>query len=206
MHRRVCYIVGAGDFTRRGLIPGRGDLLLAADGGLTALQKAGLTPDLLLGDMDSLNGPVSDVPVLRYPIKKDDTDMALAIRYAHERGFRHFRLYGASGGRQDHTQANLQLLAALAQERYEARLVAPDYTVYAVSGGTLYLTGLTAGRTVSVFCTGDTASGVTLRGLQWELTNARLLGTNPLGVSNRAAGEWASVGVRNGTLLVFVMR
>lgn len=206
MNTGICYIVGAGDFTARGLKPGPGDLLLAADGGYSALRRTGLTPHLLLGDMDSLRNPVQDVPVMRYPRHKDDTDMALAIRHARALGFRRFRLYGAAGGRQDHVQANLQLMTALAQSRCEVRLIDRDFTVYAVSGGTLYLTGLTRGNTVSVFCAGDRATGVTLRGLDWEVTDARLTGQNPLGVSNRAAGDWASVTVRKGALLVFVMR
>ncbi|NLB37655.1 MAG: thiamine diphosphokinase [Clostridiales bacterium] len=206
MRTGLCYIVGAGEFTPRGLWPTANDLVLAADGGYEALKDAGIAPHLLLGDMDSFSGKAPGVPVLRFPKHKDDTDMALAIRHARRLGYRRFRLYGASGGRQDHVQANLQLMAALAHAHCEVRLVAPQYTVHAVSGGTLYLTGLVKGRTVSVFCAGDAATGVTLRGLQWEVTDARLTGHNPLGVSNRAAGDWASVAVKKGILLVFVMR
>ena len=79
---KTCYIVGAGDFTSRGLAPAEGDLLIAADGGYDWLRQSGLTPDFLLGDLDSL-GVLPSLPaktkLLRYPVEKDDTDTALAL-------------------------------------------------------------------------------------------------------------------------------
>ncbi|MGI6655177.1 MAG: thiamine diphosphokinase [Christensenellales bacterium] len=206
MRSGICFIVGAGEFTCRGLKPARGDLLLAADGGYEALHAQGLSSHLVIGDMDSLRRRPQGVSALRFPSRKDETDMALAIRLAQGMGFRKFRLYGATGGRQDHFQANLQLLSALARSRYDARIVAPNFTVYAIAAGTLRLHGLHRGQTVSVFCAGDEALGVTLRGLAYEITNARLTGDNPLGVSNQAAGDTAHISVRRGTLLAFVMR
>ena len=206
MRSGICFIVGAGEFTCRGLKPARDDLLLAADGGYEALHAQGLSPHLVIGDMDSLRRRPQGVSALRFPSRKDETDMALAIRLAQGMGFRKFRLYGATGGRQDHFQANLQLLSALARSRYDARIVAPNFTVYAIAAGMLRLHGLHRGQTVSVFCAGDEALGVTLRGLAYEITNARLTGDNPLGVSNQAAGDTARISVRRGTLLVFVMR
>ena len=68
---KTCYIVGAGDFTSRGLAPAEGDLLIAADGGYDWLRQSGLTPDFLLGDLDSL-GVLPSLPaktkLLRYPV------------------------------------------------------------------------------------------------------------------------------------------
>ena len=84
----TCYIVGAGDFTPRGFAPVPGDLVLAADGGYRALYSLGYTPDLLLGDFDSLGDlPLPpDLPVLRFPARKDDTDTGLALRHGLDRG------------------------------------------------------------------------------------------------------------------------
>ena len=79
MEQRVCYVVGAGDFHPRGLTPGPGDLVIAADGGFAALKGLGLTPDLVVGDFDSL-GHVPDHPhVVTLPVEKDDTDMQSAL-------------------------------------------------------------------------------------------------------------------------------
>lgn len=132
----TCYIVGAGDFTPRGFAPVPGDLVLAADGGYRALCSLGYTPDLLLGDFDSLGDlPLPpDLPVLRFPARKDDTDTGLALRHGLDRGFRDFALYGCAGGRVDHLLANLQSMARVSRLGATIRLAAPEYDAWALTG------------------------------------------------------------------------
>lgn len=132
----TCYIVGAGDFTPRGFAPVPGDLVLAADGGYRALYSLGYTPDLLLGDFDSLGDlPLPpDLPVLRFPARKDDTDTGLALRHGLDRGFRDFALYGCAGGRVDHLLANLQSMARVSRLGAAIRLAAPEYDAWALTG------------------------------------------------------------------------
>ena len=122
----TCYIVGAGDFTARGFAPGPGDLILAADGGYRALYRLGTTPDLLLGDFDSLgDAPLPPgLPVLRFPVRKDDTDTGLALRHGLMLGFRDFALYGCAGGRTDHLLANFQSMARVSRLGASVRLAA----------------------------------------------------------------------------------
>ena len=132
----TCYVVGAGDFTPRGFAPGPGDLVVAADGGYRALYSLGYTPDLLLGDFDSLGDlPLpADLPVLRFPARKDDTDTGLALRHGLDRGFRDFALYGCAGGRVDHLLANLQSMARVSRLGAAIRLAAPEYDAWALTG------------------------------------------------------------------------
>ena len=218
----TCYIVGAGDFTPRGFAPVPGDLVLAADGGYRALYSLGYTPDLLLGDFDSLGDlPLPpDLPVLRFPARKDDTDTGLALRHGLDRGFRDFALYGCAGGRVDHLLANLQSMARVSRLGATIRLAAPEYDAWALTGpapdasgpaphapdgpaATLTLPDRPGGTLVSVFCHGDRAEGVTLTGLSYPLDGADLTGDFPLGVSNRRLeGRPATVSVRRGTLLI----
>ena len=229
----TCYIVGAGDFTARGFAPGPGDLILAADGGYRALYRLGTTPDLLLGDFDSLGDvPLpANLPVLRFPARKDDTDTGLALRYGLEQGFRDFALYGCAGGRTDHLLANFQSMARVSRLGATIRLAAPDYDAWSLTApcaaapgnpcaapgtcapapcaapnapATLTLPPRPGGTLVSVFCHGDRAEGVTLTGLAYPLSDAVLTGDVPLGVSNRRLdGQPATVAVRRGTLLIF---
>ena len=119
----ACYIFGAGDFDGLEERPGAEDYVIAADGGYTACRRAGVEPQLLLGDFDSL----AEVPALphveRVPVEKDDTDMMLAIKRGLERGETLFHLYGGMGGqRTDHTVANLQALLYLADHGAEGWL------------------------------------------------------------------------------------
>ena len=193
----VCYIVGALPVAH---LPEKqpGDLLIAADAGLSRLH--GLTPDLAVGDFDSLGYVPEGVPVLRHPVRKDDTDTLLAVREGLERGYRRFVLLGASGGRLDHTLANLQVLQFLADRGARGFLQGDTDCAAVVSGETLCLSGGT-GR-VSVFALAASVSGVTLSGLDYPLCDATLSDRFPLGVSNAfLPGQTARVTVAGGRLL-----
>ena len=204
---RVCYLVGAGAFTARGLHPVQGDCVIAADGGYTTLAKRGIVPDLLVGDFDSLKQIPEDVPRKAYRPEKDDTDMALALEEGIARGYRSFAFYdGASGGRADHTHANLQILGGASKKWAGLQDGMPPPTMcMPLPNGSLRAPKGKSGRVVSVFCHGNRADGVTLRGLKYPLTDAVLTSDRPLGVSNETTGEDAVITVKTGTLLVYVM-
>ncbi|HPJ03753.1 MAG TPA: thiamine diphosphokinase [Candidatus Limiplasma sp.] len=201
----VCYLIGAGSFTLRDLYPNAGDFVIAVDGGFSAAVASGITPDLLVGDFDSLAQIPGDIPVKAFPPEKDQTDMALALEEGMARGYCSFRFYGAGGGREDHTYANLQLLSSAARRGCTCQMVCPEYDVYALTNGSLRLPLQTAGKIVSVFSHGDKAEGVTLEGLKYPLKDATLTCDMPLGVSNETTGENPMITVQNGTLLIYVM-
>jgi thiamine pyrophosphokinase len=201
----ICYLVGAGSFILRGFYPANGDFVIAADDGYSALKSHGFTPDLLVGDFDSLKQIPPGIPCKAYSSEKNDTDLALALSEGMARGYRTFSLYGASGGREDHTHANLQLLGGASKKGCACKMVCPEYDVYAITDETLRLPKHVSGTIVSVFCHGDRAEGVTLEGLKYPLTDAVLSCDRPLGVSNETAGGEALISVRSGTLLVYVL-
>lgn len=181
--------------------PEEGDLLLAADGGLTHLERRGLTPHLIVGDFDSLGRVPEGNNIIRHPVEKDDTDTMLAIKTGLERGYRDFVLYGCLGGRLDHAYANLQALVFLARRGASGWLLGEGLAVTAIRNGRLDF-GADHEGVISVFCPDGEARGVTLTGLHYPLRNAVLTSAFPLGVSNRFTGEAASVSVEDGTLLV----
>ncbi|NLG03515.1 MAG: thiamine diphosphokinase, partial [Clostridia bacterium] len=63
----ACYIVGAGDFDRDRFTPSPGDYIIAADGGYRHLSDAGISPDLVLGDFDSLDMIPLHHKLMKYP-------------------------------------------------------------------------------------------------------------------------------------------
>ena len=143
------------------------------------------------------------MPIVRHPAEKDDTDLALAADEAIRRGATELYIYAALGGRLDHTVANLQLLASLAARGIRATLFGADGTaVTALASGESAAFSPRAGL-LSVFAFGGTASGVTLSGVKYPLSDATLTPDRPLGVSNEFVGEAASVAVKAGTLLLF---
>ena len=195
-----CVIFCAGGFEKLALPIGEDDYILAADGGFSHLQKLGLNPHGILGDFDSLGYVPENAQV--FPVEKDDTDSMLAVRKGLELGYKEFILYGAlDGPRLDHTIANLQTLLFLESQGAKGTLVGLKYWITTVKDGILRLPNAENG-VVSVFCLGEKAKGVTIRGLQYELENGSLDSSFPLGVSNHFVGKEATVAVENGTLIV----
>ena len=176
------------------------DFIIAADGGFVHTQKLGITPDIILGDFDSLGYTPDQANV--FPVEKDDTDAMLAVRRGLQLGYRKFVLYGSlDGPRLDHTVANFQTLQFLADRDAAGYLVGSGQLVTVVKNGSLTFPAGMEG-TISVFCMGKDAEGVTLEGLYYPLENGTLTAGFPLGVSNHFTGAEAAITVRNGSLLV----
>ena len=195
-----CVIFCAADFD--GLLEplDESDFIIAADGGLNHTKQLGIVPDAILGDFDSLGYVPVGANV--YPVEKDDTDAMLAVRLGLKQGCREFLLYGSlDGPRLDHTVANFQTLQYLADRDAQGYLVGTDTLVTVIKNGTLRFPAGCAG-TVSVFCHGSDARGVTLTGLYYPLENGTLTPGFPLGVSNHFTGEEACIAVKDGSLLV----
>ena len=166
---------------------GEEDFVIAADGGLRHTQALGLTPDCILGDFDSLGYVPAGAKV--FPTRKDDTDSMLAIREGLSRGYRTFTLYGAlDGERLDMTVANYQALMFLAREGARGVLVGRRFLAAVVRNGSLeFPAGLDG--TISVFCLGKDARGVTIRGLSYPLENAASPPTFPWGSATGSPGS-----------------
>jgi thiamine pyrophosphokinase len=175
------------------------DYVIAADGGLEHLKALSLTPDAILGDFDSLGYVPQGAQV--FPVEKDDTDAMLAVRHGLQRGFREFLIYGGlDGQRLDHTVANYQTLQYIANNGAKGYLIGKDYIVTVIKNETIRFP-MTAEGILSLFCLGEDARGVSLRGLQYPLENGTLSSGFPLGVSNHFVGEETEIQVEDGSLL-----
>lgn len=200
----TCVIFCAGGFTGLAEPLQKDDFLMAADGGLVHLQTLGLTPDGILGDFDSLGYVPQGAKV--FPVEKDDTDAMLAVRQGLSLGYGRFVLYGSlDGPRLDHTVANFQTLQFLADCGAEGWLAGNTYMATVLKNGTLRFPAEAEGI-ISVFCLGQDAEGVNIRGLQYGLENGILRAGFPLGVSNHFAGTEAEIHVEKGSLLVLYDR
>ena len=198
---KSCHIVGAGECNELIIKKESGDLIIAADGGYAYLEKAGIKPDIAIGDFDSLNfSPVCEKVIKLNPIK-DITDMYAAVNVGIKEGYSCFHLYGATGGRIDHTIANIQLIASLAQNKMKAFIHDGNTVITAVCNDSLEFSTENKGY-ISVFSHSEKCSGVFLKGLKYTLENAELTNTFPLGVSNEFIGEKSEIIIDNGTAIV----
>ena len=180
--------------------------VIAADGGASALLRAGIIPDLVIGDLDSLNSAEQEAleaagaELRRFPRAKDETDLELALLEAAAQGFRSIDILGALGGRWDHTLANVALLAmeplrgrrvCLLDQRQMLYLVRDQAIIRGQRGDTISLIPLTAA-----------VQGITTHGLQYALDNATLSFEHARGISNVLLEPPAHVSIGAGLLLI----
>lgn len=190
--------------------------LAAADGGLNFLIQHHIKPDYWVGDMDSLvscqgrEQASSMVDLETYlsavkhdivPVEKDDTDMALAVAKAYEKGYGNMLMFGGCGGRRlSHSFANIQLMCKYEALGCHIRMMAESYQAEILKNGKLEYSPSMRGN-VSVLCLSDCATGVVIEGLKYEY-NGNLTNQVALGVSNHFVGEAASISVEEGILLL----
>lgn len=196
----TCYIVGAGEFYGS-FAPQDCDLVIAADGGYAELRRRGISCDLLVGDMDSLDTPPTELEIIRHPVEKDETDMHLAYLEGKRRGYTHFAIYGGVGGRADHTFANYCLLSYIRGDGCRAVMYDKQSKAYVIKNEVTRVVG-ESGKGISIFAFGGLASGVTIRGLYYELSDGTLTPSFPIGVSNHFLDKPAEIEVTDGELLI----
>ncbi len=200
--KKTCIVFGAGACD--GPVPRYDEscFYIAADAGFLAMQKAGVTPDLLIGDFDSLGNDLpAGIPVIRLPVEKDVTDTDAAAAEGIKRGCTDFVFYGVLGGRPDHSLANLSLLARLSQQGFTAKAYGAGFEIAAVTNGRI---SFPAGRkgAAAVFSWTDESRGVTIEGFKYTLRNGTLRSNFALGACNSFTGGEAFVEAEDGTLLV----
>lgn len=199
---KTCYIIGAGNCSVKPK-PSEGDLVIAADGGYDTLYNFGMKPDLLIGDLDSIDSIPRGVEILRYPTKKDETDMHLAYLEGARRGYEYFKIFGGTGGRADHTYANYCLLMFIRDNGGRAELIDDLGGAFVIKNEKIKLSGK-PGRHLSVFPLGGVAHGVSISGAEYEAAGIDLSPSFPLGVSNRFKDSPVEIEVDDGYLLVMI--
>lgn len=202
-YRSVCYVFGAGKMYVDSPCPdlADGDYVIAVDGGFTSVGQLRLTADVLIGDFDSLCELPDHPNIIRLPQEKAVTDMMAALDYGLEKGYRIFRIFGGTGGRIDHTLANIQCLARLSQRGARGFLYEEHCVITAITDGSISFTEGCNGY-VSVFAHGGEAAGVDITGLKYGLSAALLKNTFPLGTSNELTGLPGRISVEDGTIIV----
>ena len=180
---------------------------IACDRGYVHALRAGVRPDLILGDFDSYTGALPEgAEILRLPVEKDDTDTMSAVRHALDLGYRHIRIYCALGGRLDHLYANIQTCAFAAAHGARAELAGDDTHVYVLPGGKIELP-YRRGWSLSIFAVTDEVHGISVTGAKYTLSDAVITNAFPIGTSNEwLPGETVTVRADSGIYAVMLCR
>lgn len=183
------------------------DLLIAADGGAESITAAGLRPQLLVGDFDSIDDgtraslEAAGIETLILPVAKDETDTEVALRLAVEWGAARITVYGALGGpRLDHLVAALLLLKAEWLASVDVRLVDERHEVFLAMGDCV-VEGA-AGDLVSLLPLSSVVEDIRTEGLLYPLDGEPLSQGAARGVSNELLGDRARITHGSGDLLV----
>lgn len=186
-------------------------ILIAADGGAEHCLSLGWTPDVLVGDFDSLPAETVDrlaaggVEVIRHPVEKDATDLELAIQLAISRGMGDLLILGAVGDRWDQSLASFLLLERYAESTHSIRLIDGSQEAFLIRAGREQIVLGTPGDVVSLMPLLQDAGGITTRGLAYPLLDEPLILGSTRGVSNVLLADEASVELRSGALVCVVI-
>ncbi|HYR95044.1 MAG TPA: thiamine diphosphokinase [Methylomirabilota bacterium] len=183
-------------------------LVVAADGGSLTLDRWGVVPDLLVGDLDSVSSEKAaelgrrGARIIPYPPQKDQSDLELAMRHALESGADDIVILGAFGGRLDHALANVLLLADPAYRGVGIRAIQGESQIRAAYGPSEMALRGPAGSLVTLLPVRADANGVRSRGLLYPLNRETLHFGRSRGLSNIVTSLPASVSLESGVLLV----
>jgi thiamine pyrophosphokinase len=181
------------------------ELIIAADGGARNALSAGVTPHVVIGDLDSLLDTDraqlerSGAQLIVYPARKDYTDLELALRYARTRQATEIVIFSALGGRWDQSLANLMLLTLPELAEVPTRIVDHALAVQVIRDRA-EITGR-VGDTLSLIALKGDAHGVTIEGCEYPLNDAALPFGATLGISNVFARPTACITVKQGQIL-----
>jgi thiamine pyrophosphokinase len=204
-------VIVAGGESRTPISAPDGSTVIAADSGFDHAIEAGLTVDLLIGDLDSISAEgrrtaeVSGVEVVTHPRDKDATDLELAMSAALERDPTGIDVYGGEGGTLGHLLAGAMALTSDRLAGVDVRWhIASGVVVVARPGHPATVSG-EAGNRVTIVPVGD-VMGVRTDGLRWGLEGEALVRGSTRGVSNELDSDRATVRIDSGVAFVVAER
>ncbi|MBN2557170.1 MAG: thiamine diphosphokinase [Clostridia bacterium] len=183
------------------------DFIVCADKGAEYAFFYGIRPHLIVGDMDSVDKSYIELPdspaVIVSPREKDLTDTHLAVIKALEAGADDITLICATGLRSDHGLANIRLLLLINECGATGRIVDDINTIMLCDRETIFEGK--SGLTVSLLAASDRVEGITLRGFKYPLKDKTAKMAWTTGISNEIVSDRASINIKSGMLLVFVI-
>lgn len=181
--------------------------IIGADGGCNHLFKMNITPNYIVGDLDSIKREVieyyenKNVTFKRYPSHKDETDSEICIYLAKLLRADEIDLFATLGGRIDHTLANIGLMNYIKENNMKPRILTSEEEILMVKNETINLKGK-KGDTISVISINGESKGVTLKKLEYPLDNATVNHLSPLGISNVMLEDECIISIKDGCALI----
>ena len=178
-------------------------LYVAADSGIETAWRLGVAPDIIIGDFDSAEASSLALfagEIIRYPAEKDDTDSMLCVKYALGRGCKDIVIVGGTGGRIDHTLANLALLKYIGRHGGAGVVTDGHNRVRYLAGGSMRV--YEGYKYISVLPISRELRGVSMAGFKYNLDNGCVSYDEPYTVSNEIAGGYGEIIIAEGEAFI----
>lgn len=205
MNNKRCIIIGSSPDTDIEVIRRyirENDFIACADGGYLYAKRLGITPPLIVGDFDSSERPgYSNTKIITLPVRKDDTDTVSVVKECLKTGAEEFLLFGMTGGRFDHTLANLSVLYKLSKQSKTAYLIDKNSITRVLSAGKTVIEGK-KGYGFGIFPFACEEIILSLSGFEYNLDNGRITADHPVGVSNTIVSDKAEIDIIFGTAVI----
>lgn len=180
------------------------DFIVCADGGTRHALSMGLTPHIIIGDMDSLPKNFSlstfNGEVIVYPKDKNETDLELAINHAITLKPDEIIIVAALGGRIDQTLANIALLTTFQLSTFNLKLSDGLEEIF-LCKDQVEVKGR-SGDVVSLIPWQGNVEGVKTENLKWKLNHEVLFSHQTRGISNEMISDVATISITKGSLLI----
>jgi thiamine pyrophosphokinase len=185
------------------------DYVICVDGGLASIKSYGITPDVIIGDFDSVDllllkeYELQNVPIEKFPSEKNFTDMELALEFAVSKGFYHIMLTGASGSRLDHTLGNLMLMEKYYNKGIHITVIDNNNEMKIISDNSEIALDYTEGYYISIIPLTDTIQGLDMEGFKYPLCKVDVQRGSTLCISNQITGKQGKIRLQKGTAILF---
>ena len=187
--------------------------ITACDSGIITAYQLGITPNALVGDLDSTPSDILEwaknipqIKIHQFQADKDETDLELTLRLSDFSSFKYTTLYGCLGSREDFTISNIHLIANYAKSN-----TTTQFTIQSDSGRFIFphpkVTNefcTIMGQNFSLIVLSESVDNLSISGAKWNLENQKLFFGSGRGISNQAIDKKIELNFDSGLLAVYI--
>lgn len=200
-----CIIIGAGELNTKEIINDNSDFVIASDGGYIYCKELNIKPNLIVGDLDSIDELPKDIETIKFNPIKDETDTYLAIKEGMKRGYKEFILYGCLGKRLEHTLANIQIMVGLLKEDASIELMDDNTYIKILKKNDELLIKENINGYISLFSYTN-KSVLTIDGLKYNVKRKTITNKFPLGIDNETTNTSATIKIHKGIVILIISK
>lgn len=178
------------------------DLFIAADGGANTAKYLALSPDVIIGDLDSYHPTGKENAEVIHDPGQETNDLEKALRYAKKNNCSEITVFGATGERLDHTLKNLSVMKQF-NKQFNSLVFKDHYSdMFLINSP--FKKQLPVGTSISLFPLSGRVEGITTKGLKYPLTDDFLENGIRDGTSNQTVEKKVEIEFKNGDLLLII--